>query len=904
MLSDLIYRLRALFRRGAMERELDKELQLHHEHEVAKLVARGLSPAEARREARLAIGGIEQVKEETRDAWGVRLLESTVQDALYALRMLRKSPGFAAAVTLSLALGIGANTAIFTLMDAVMWRLLPVKDPEHLLVVSIRREVTVETGFSYDQFRLLRENSTHADLAGYATAPVNASIDGPPEPSVRAHLVTGGYFSLLGVAPVIGQAIGPDDDRVPNGHPVAMLSHGYWERRFSRDPAMIGRTIRLSAKPFTIIGVTPPEFFGVEVGEAPDLFVPIMMQPTVMPAFENLLENPIVDRPWVQVIARTRPGASPEQAAAVLDSALQSDPQQSAAPIGPRIGPAPPPAQVALTPATSVSALRRQFSRPLVVLLAMVAVVLLIACANTANLLLARAASRRPELTMRLALGAGRSRLIRQLLVESTVLAGLGGLGGIMLAQWTTRLLVIFMSSGRTPIALDLVPNPRILAFTAAVTMATGLLFGLMPAWRATRIDLAPALKTARQSLARSLKPDRVLSVTQVALSLVLLVGAGLFTRSLQALSGDEPAIARQSVVILRVEPKGSDQRGIPGTAERLDRIYRELIRRVEELPLVASASMAQITPTAPTPNAAFRFRTSAGDTVRVPRVMVYANYFKTIGIPVTRGREFNEGDLDAGAPAACVINESFTREFFGTVDPIGKPCFPPTPNAPPEQRHVVVGVVKDSPYNTPDGSARPLAYTTFLHTNTGRGQMVLHARVDGNVGAAIRRIREEVTAVDPTVPMFDVYTLEEEMNAAHSQQRLIAVLSSFFGVLGLVLAAVGLYGLLAFTMVQRRSEVGLRMALGAQRRDVLWMVGRDALVLVGVGMAVGVPAALALARFASSRISGLLFGVSATDPSTMAVALGILAAVAAIATWLPARRASRVDPATVLRAE
>lgn len=906
MLSDLKYRLRALLMRNAMDRELIAELQFHYEREVAKLVAGGLSHEQARRDARIAMGGIEQVKEATRDAWGVRLIESVLQDSAYAVRVLRKAPAFTLAVTMSLALGIGANTAIFTLMDAVMWRLLPVKEPEQLLVAVVQRGEALQTLFNYTQFQQIADIPA-AELAGYAVAPINLSVDGSAEPSVRGHLVTANYFSLLGVSAVLGRAIDQNDNLLPNGHPVAVLSHGYWERRFAGDPGVIRRTVRLSATPFTIIGITPPEFFGVEVGDAPDVFVPIMMQPTVMPAFENLLDNPINSRPWVQVIARTRLGTTPQQAAAALDAVLQASSQST----GGGRSTASPRSRLMLTPATAVSELRRQFSRPLYVLLAMVGVVLLIACANTANLLLARATARRAEFGMRFALGAGRSRLIRQLLVESLILAALGGLGGILLGRWATQLLVAYISSGRTPITLDLAPNPRILFFTFMVTAVTGLLFGIAPAWRATRVDLVPALKGVRDSLTRSLKTDRILSITQIALSLVLLVGAGLFSRSLQNLNGDETAGTRQGVVMLRVEPRGSDQRGTPGTLERLDRTYRELIRRAAELPGVRSASMAQITPTAPSANSAVPVRLPGGEQLRVPQVMVYPQYFATVGIPLVSGREFDSGDLGEGAPAVCIVNESFVRQVFAGREAIGRPCLTASrprlassTEARPSEPFVIVGVVKDSPYNNPRGETRSLIYTTFLQTNTGRGQMVLHVRAAGNTGEIVQRLREQAAAIDPTVPTFDVRTLKEEMNAALVQQRLIALLSSLFGALALVLACVGLYGLLTFNVIQRRSELGLRMALGAKRGDVAWMVTKDALRLVGIGIAIGVPVALAGARLTANQVSGLLFGVEATDPTTVGVAVLLLAAVAAFAAYLPARRASQVDPMLVLRAE
>ena len=838
-------------------------------------------------------------------------MSSLLHDLRFALRLLRRSPGFAAAVVASLALGIGANTAIFTLLDAVMWRMLPIASPESLLAVGRQEGSAVFPGFTYGEYRLMRDDNSMAELAGYSSAPINVSVDGPPEPSLQGQLVSGNYFSLLGVSPVVGRAIGLDDDRVPSGHPVAMLSHGYWERRFARDPSVVGRTIRFSGTPFTIIGVTPREFFGVDVGSAPDVFMPLMMQPTVMPAYENLLENPIVQRTWVQVIARTKAGIAADQAAAAMDAVLRA--QESSRPGPPAAKGGPPPSRLVLAPASAVSALRLQFSRPLFVLLAMVGVVLLTACANTANLLLARGAARRPEFAMRLALGAGRRRLIRQLLIESVVLAALGGIFGVLLARWATQLLVVYISSGRTPVVIDLSPNLRILAFTATASVLTGLLFGLAPAWRAARIDLTPALKNLRSSLSRSLRPGRVLAVAQLALSLLLLVAAGLFVRSLQNLNGQDMGVPRQSVLILRVEPKGSDQRGIPGTTERLDRTYRELIRRVREIRGVEMASMANSTPTAPTSSAGAPVTMPSGERMRVPLLMTYPNYFATVGMPIVSGRDFIPSDLGERAPAVCIVNEAYVRRVFGDGNPIGRTCYTGRrarlQSTSPEQMtqtesFQIVGVVQDSRYTNPRGEAQPLIYMTFLQTSTGRGQMLLHLRVTGNPGLIVQRVREEVATIDAAMPMFDVHTLEEEMNAALVQQRLIALLSTLFGTLALVLACVGLYGLLSFALVQRMSEMGIRMALGARRRDVVWLVVSDALMLVLCGIAIGIPAAFALARLAANQISGLIFGLRPVDPAVLATAAVALLAVAAIAAYLPAFRASRVDPMVVLRTE
>jgi len=841
--------------------------------------------------------------EECRQSWGIAMLETLLKDAVYAFRILSKSPGFTAAVALSLALGIGANTAIFSLIDAVMWRMLPVKDPAGLWVIG--------DGVTFQQYRTMRDANQVAELAAYSAVRLNVSVDGSLEPTADGQLVSGNYFSLLGVNPAIGRSISVEDDRVPNGHPVAMISHGYWKRRFGLAPSVLGRTISISGTPFTIIGVTPSEFFGVEVGMDPDIFVPVMMQPTAMPAFENLLDDPIIHRTWLTTLGRLKPGIHPQQAAAALDALWRQGLPHGAKFEGitfPRL---------VLNPAsTGLSSLRREFSQPLFVLMGVVGVVLLIACANIANLLLARAATRHSEFAMRLALGAGRWRLTRQLLAESVVLSGLGGLCGILLARWATRLLVVYLSSGRSPIMLDLNPNFRILAFTAGISIATGILFGLAPAMRATRVDLWPALKNLGSPLSRShgaLQPGKILAVSQVALSLLLLIGASLFVRSLQKLNGENFGVSRESVLIVRIEPKGSDQRNIPGTTARLDRIYRDLLERIERIPGVRTASMGQVTPTSPNPSAAANITLPSGQSVQVPLVMLYPNYFATIGLPLVAGREFNAADLAEHSPTVCVVNEAFVRKMFAGESPIGKPCITSRrpsvrdsngrSSALPEP-YRIIGIVKDSRYANPTGETQPIIYMTFLQTGTGRGQMVLHVRVAGNSGLVLPRIREEILRVDRTSPTFEVRTLSQEMDAALIQERLIAMLSSLFGGLALLLASVGLYGLLAFGVVQRIREMGIRMALGAEPGNVVWMILRQALMLVVTGVAVGVPAALGVARLAGSQISGLLFGLTATDPIAIATAIVLLLAVAAIAAYLPARRAARVDPMVALRNE
>jgi predicted permease len=902
----LLARLLASFRRRQLDEELSDEISAHLEFATADNVARGMSLEEARRAAGHRFGGPLQTTEAYRDRQGFALLDSIAQDVRYAVRTLRRSPGFTATAVLSLTLGIGANTAIFSLIDAVMWRTLPIRDPAGLWLIGGESSTYRDTwnGSTYQQFQTMNDNQV-ADIAAYAPVRLNVRLDGRLEPTAEGQLVSGKYFSLLGVNPVAGRAITPDDDRVPNGHPVAVISDGYWTRRFGRAPSTLGRTISLSGTPFTIIGVTPPGFYGVDVGTAPDVFVPVMMQPAVMPATENLLEHPIIYWPFLRTLGRLKPGINARQAAdALWGPYLRATPQplQSGRFAVPKL---------VLTPAAAGrSALRRQFSQPLFVLMAAVSLVLLIACANTANLFLARAAARGREFAMRSALGAGCWRLVRQLLAESIVLAGMGGLGGVLLAGWATRLLVRYMSEGGAPIVLNLNPDLRVLAFTAAMSVATGIVFGLVPAMRATRLDLASSLKRLGGTLTTisgAMGPGRMLAILQVALSLVLLITAGLFMRSLQNIDRQDSGFARDRVLVVRVEPKGSDQRHLPGTSQRLDLTYRALLQRVEAIPGVRSASLAGSTPTTPADLPA-ELKLPSGDLVRGSELMVYPHYFDTLGMSMMAGRDFRDGDLSEHSALVCVVNETFARRAYTRENAIGKPCLiEPWRQADGRwmsQRWEIIGVVKDSQYARLRGDSQPTVYTTFFQTASGRGQMVLHVRTIRDATPVLARIRQEVLSVDQTLPQFEIHTLATEVDVALIQERLLATLSNVFGIVGLVLACVGLYGLMAFSVVQRNGEIGIRMALGAARIDVLWMVLREALLLTVVGVVIGVSTTLAMGRLASGTIAGLLFGLRASDPGTIVAAAALLVLVAGMAAYVPARRASRVDPLVALRNE
>jgi predicted permease len=878
---------RRIFQRRKLEHQLDSELRFHIEQQIRDYIKSGMSDREARRKASISFGGIDAVKEDCREVQRISFVESTAQDIRYAARSMRKSPLFSVIVVLSLALGIGANTAIFSLIDAVMWRMLPVKDPENLLYIGRIEDGVPQTGFSYRQYRAFQDVQV-AEIAGYSAQRASVTIDGNLEPAADVHLVSGKYFSLLGVAPIAGRAFMTEDDQIPNGHPVVMLSYGYWTRRFDRDPSVIGKTISVSTRPFTVIGITPPEFFGTEVGMAPDLFVPITMQPTIMGASENLLENPIIYSTWIQALARLKPDVSRAQAAAMLEPGyLQNVPP-------PKGGRKPPVMKIALnSAATGISTLRHQFSKPLFVLMSVVAIVLLIACSNIGNLFLARAASRRDEFALRLAIGAGRGRLARQLLAESVTLATLGGAAAFAVSYWVKRILLLYISAGRSPVTLDLNPSFRVFAFTAFVAIGTGILLGLVTAVRATRVDLSPALKNSRgPGRQAGPGPHRVLAVVQVALSLVLLAGAGLFARSLGNLDRRVGMLPRDRVLVVRVEPSGSDQRGLNGTLERLHRIYTEMIERISSIPGVQSASLANVSPLKPS-SGCCGFRDPATGQIRlIPQVMVYPKFFETMNIPIVRGENFRPGDFAPNAAPVVLINETFARTRFSGEDPIGKTL----------NQARIIGIVKDTRYVNLKRETEPVSYMPFLAARTGRGQMILHVRTAIEPAAIVPLIRQEVWKADPVVPQFDVHTLGEEIDSVLVHERLLSTVSMWLGGMALLLASVGVYGLVAFTVTERESEVGIRLALGAMRRNVVWMILKQAFALGLTGVVLGGAAAIALTYLGAAWFDGLLFELKPTDAETILGAAAVLLIVVAIAAYLPARRASLVDPMSALR--
>ncbi|HUI42292.1 MAG TPA: ABC transporter permease [Terriglobia bacterium] len=898
--------LRALFRKRQTESEMNEELRGYLDAAVREKLRGGMSREQALREARVEMGSPEAVKEEIRRAGWESHLESLWQDTRYATRAFRKNPSFTLVALLSLALGIGANAAIFSLLDALVLRALPVRAPGELVLFGKGHWAGSVDGlpdtsmqlFSYRFFRELRQkNEVFSEAAAIDSLPFNTHArvaGGENLEKVGAELVSGTYFTTLGVNPVLGRALTAADDQTPGGHPVAVASYSWWQRRFAKDPFVLGKTVTINFTAYAIIGVTPPEFFGTTVGRAPDLWIPLAMEKEVSPGW-NGLEKPLFQS--LYLIARLKPGVSAAQASADTNVLFQQFVHEAA-------GPKPSPKQVAamqrakieLTPAANgLSQLRLEFSSPLKVLMALVGLVLLIACANIANLLLARTGARRREIAVRMSLGAGRARLVRQLLTESLLLSFAGAALGLLLAGWATRLLLLMVSGAQETVPLRVALDGRVLIFALLITVLTALLFGAAPAFRSARFSPAPALKEGRGSASAAARNRfaRGLIVGQVALSLVLLAGAALFVRSLVNLMNVDTGFNKQNVLQFQLDATAG------GYAEdaRLESLYEEIEGRVAALPGVSGASMSFFTFNQGGWTSGIRVpgRSQNEKDPEVANNIVGPQYFEVMGIPLVLGRTLSLKDT-ATAQKVAVINETLAKTYFPGGSPLGRSFS--IGDDPKDQNIEVVGVVKDAKYFSLDEKPRPAAY--YAHAQNVGYIPNLSVRYSGDPRAIIGEVRRTISGVDRNLPVSDAQTLESVVDDAVLNQRLIAQLSAFFGLLAVSLACIGIYGLMSYAVSRRTNEIGIRVALGANRSDVLWMVLREILLLVAIGLAIGVPAALAGSRY----LRDMFFGLSPADPVSLVAATGLMLAVAVFAGYLPARRAARVDPMVALRCE
>ena len=852
-----------------------------------------------------------------------------LQDIRYALRALAKNPGFAAVAVLSLALGIGANTAIFSIVDAVLLKWLPVSSPQELVVVA-RNPKQPGVGANYPDYEYIRDHNQVFSGVVVNGGGGALSMIVPDEGSrgtgqlVNGILVSGNYFDVLGVKPTIGRLFTPDDNRTPGAHPYAILSYNFWKSRFGGDHRVLGRKITLNGAPFSIIGVTRQGFTGTQVGTSPSLFLPVMMLQQINANARGWNTRHYW---WLTPIARLKPGISVERATADVDLLLkqieQNDPERRPTPtydkereIRNRA--------VLLPGSGGYSFLRNRLSKPLAVLGAVVGLVLLIACANVANLLLARAASRQKEIAIRVAIGAGRFRLISQLVTESVMLSILGGLAGLAFAYWSVQVLLGLMPKGTFPINLNLSPDLRLLGFSFAVSLLTGLMCGIVPALRATRPDVVSSLKNdltvsstglARFSLSR-LDLRKSLVVVQVALSLLLLVGAGLFVRSLANLHDLDPGFLRENVLLIQTSAGPIGYKG-----QRIRTFEERLLDATSHLPGVRVASLANLTPLQGSrwngDIAIQGYQWKPDEKPYVDMNAVSPRYFETLGVPILLGRDFTAQDNPAFTPdpperplppaqrppepsfppKVAIINQAMAKRFFPNESPLGK-RFTTDQKFKMDDSYEIVGVVKDTKYFGLRDAVESMIY--FPNWRKGAGDRVLCIRTTGEPAQLVEVVRHEVRNLDSAIPVVNAITMDQQVNNNISQERLIATLCSFFGGLALLLAAVGLYGLMAHTATRRTREIGIRMALGAQRNNVLWMILRDGVLLVVLGAVIGVPVAFGVTRF----IASFLYGLTARDPVTIALATAALVFVTIIASFLPARRASKVDPMIALRYE
>jgi predicted permease len=828
-------------------------------------------------------------------------------DIRYGLRILLKKPGFTLVAVLSLALGIGANTAIFSLVDAVMIKSLPVHKPEQLVLFGKGQNMGAMLAFPFESWDLFsypfyRQAQQRTDVfSGVAsllsmTWTTHGLVNGSSElEQIEVQLVSGSYFPVLGVNPALGRVFTEADDQTPGAHPVAVVSHAWWEQRLGGDPSAVGKTIKIDETTYTVVGVAPKEFFGTTVGVAPDLFVPLAMEKQIPPAHWNARDNESFQSLFI--IGRLKDGVTIEQAGGAVNLLFKQSLQARAGsePTADRLADIQK-ANIELTPASrGLSMLREQFSLSLKVLMGVVALVLLIASANVANLLLAHGTARKREFALRFAVGAGRLRLVRQLFTESALLVVLGAIGGVAFAWWGSRLLLLMASNGPEALPLNVTPNIRVLGFTIGVSALCAIVFGTAPALRASRIEPNTALKGGKTSTALRNPLGKAFVVAQVALSLLLLVGAGLFTRTLINLQSLPSGFNQENAILFQVDTSAT---GYKSDDPRLPAMLRETEDKVRQIPGVQAASFALFTfhrGMWSTPAFTREPNSLSDDTRSVRNNVVGHDYFAAMGIPLVQGRGFGPQDTSKSQKVA-VISETMVQRFFPGSSPLGKRFGIDGPES--TEQIEVIGVVKDAKVSVLNEEFRPMAYYPHSQSPDALGNFVV--RFSGPAATIVPQVRQTIKSVNQNLPIDDVVSLEDHIGRSLAQQKLVARLASFFGLLALLLACVGLYGVMSYGVARRTNEIGIRMALGARGLSVLWLVLREALLLVVIGLVIGVGASLMVTKTAES----LLYELKPNDPLTIALATLILAVVAVFAGYLPARRASRVDPMIALREE
>jgi predicted permease len=834
-----------------------------------------------------------------------------LHDLRYALRQLRKNPGFALIAVLTLALGIGANTGIFTLLNAVLLKALPVPDPEQLFLVKISDRPFEHTRFSYPLFQNVRATLPQSVSVAAMAWPSDfyASFGNDQPEMVRGQLVSGNYFQTLEIDPALGRLLTADDDRAVGGSPVAVISFGCWQRRFAQDRNLIGRKMVVNGMPLNIVGVAPPGFFGTRAGTAPEFWLPTTMQSAVRYAQHySQTQAAEFDKPWIpqtdirwlQFVIRLKSPKARAQADAFLNQVYRQDLERSGLSVtDPQERQALLRRRLELEPGgRGLPSLRRSFSGSLTVLMSTVGLVLLIVCANLANLLLARAAAREREIAVRFSLGATRARLARQLLTECVVLSVLGAVLGIAVAYWCGAILPRWASSGDTPIPLNLTPDARVLIFSTVVALLTGILFGLAPAMQGAGVEPLNALKASARGflgnrrVGRGWSLKQILVASQVALSLVLLVGAGVFLRTLRNFSELDPGFDRDHILTVWIDTYMGGYK-----KEQLPSLYQRLGERVESVPGVASASLASCGLASGCVDSSgiyFPGISNTNSETVVQQFRVSQHFFETVGIPLVEGRDFATTDTEK-SPAVTIVNQAFVREFLKNENPVGQYFGYDEAN---DHRFQIVGVVKDARVNDIRESAPPVIYHSITQEVVDAES--LDVRTAGDPRQLISQIRQAIRSVDPNLPIGGITTMAEQLSYNLAQQRLIARLTTIFGALALGLACLGLYGVMSYTVARRTSELGIRLALGSTRWRVLWVVLHESLIVIGAGIIVGACLSLVGTRLVSS----MLFGLSPRDPLTLVVAAVLLLLVSVSSGLLPAWRAAHLDPTEALRVE
>jgi putative ABC transport system permease protein len=884
-------RFRNHFRSDDVSRDIDRELAFHIAERADELMATGMAPENARREARRLLGHVAEHAEQTRHRELFGWVDTIAGDLRYTTRSLRKAPAFAAAAILSIALGIGANTAIFSIIDAVMLKSLPVSHPEELVMI-VRSDNDI---FTNPLWEAIRDRQDMFDgVFAFATHRFNLASGGQARRVIGSY-VSGEFFSTLGVRAGAGRLLAKTDDY--RGCPgIIVLSDAFWRSEYAASPEAIGRTLSISSQPFRIVGVADPRFFGMSVGDHPQFFAPLCSEAVVQGAGSEL------DRRsswYLQIVGRPKENVTPQQirtrfaalAPAIIDATLPPNwPVEATAHYKRSV--------FSVSPAAKgFSDLRSTYKRALYVLMVIVGLVLAVACANVGNLLLARAATRRREMAVRLALGAGRARLIRQLVTESLFLSAVGAILGGVFAFWGSRLLVGLLSHGGDVVSLDLAPDVRVLAFTIGVATLTGLIFGLVPAWSAGRVDPQTAMKAHGRGLTDGPSRFRVakaLVVAQIALSLVLVTGAGLLIGSWRKLATLNPGFRREGVLLVT-----ADVLDTRAPADQRLALFRQMLDRVRAIPGVKNASLSRLTPIGHGSwNEVLQadgFTPKSEDDALSWMNAVSGGYFTTMGIPLRTGRDFDDRD-GAGAARVAIVNEAMAQRFFGAAPAIGR-RFRIQDGKTWSDPIELVGVVGDTKYNTLRDTAPPIVFVPDHQRDANISTRDLEIVANGSTSSLVTSVTAALVDLNPKISL-SFTTIERQIDESTTLTRAIAMLSGFFGALALVLAAIGLYGVMSYTVARRRSEIGVRIALGAERGRVIRMVLTEVATLVIVGVIVGTT----LSATATRLVTSFLYGIKANDPATLATSAAVLVAVGLGAAWSPARRAARVDPVAALR--